>query len=95
MKYAMVTAINGAKKRLKIATELKSIAATLAPTVAKRTNRKTRSRFNKSVIFTGRGHSSEARVLQVSSRGAACRAWERLDRGDMTSRQKQKPQEIC
>jgi hypothetical protein len=36
-----ITAINGPKNRLKIATELKSIAATLAPTVAKRTNRKT------------------------------------------------------
>jgi len=71
MKYAMVTETSGAKKRLKIATELRSIAATLAPTVAKRTNRKTRSRFNKSVIFTGRAHSSELRVLQVRQRGAA------------------------
>ena len=71
MKYAMVTATNGAKKRLKIATELKSIAATLAPTVAKRTNRKTRSRFNKSVIFTGRAHNSELKVLQVCQRRAA------------------------
>src|SRR5260221_7394576 len=52
MKYATVTASSGGKKRLAIATPPKSITATLPPTVAKRTNRKTRSRFNKSVMFT-------------------------------------------
>jgi hypothetical protein len=73
MKYAMVTATNGAKKRLKMATELKSIAATLAPTVAKRTNRKTLSRSNRSVIFTARPNSSELEVLQVRQWGAVHR----------------------
>jgi hypothetical protein len=69
MKYAMVTATSGAKKRLKMATELKSIAATLAPTVAKRTNRKALSRFKKSGIFTGRAHSSDGHPLQVRQNG--------------------------
>jgi hypothetical protein len=52
MKYAIVTATSGGKKRLKIATPPRSITATVPPTVAKRTNRKTRSRLNNSKMFT-------------------------------------------
>ena len=62
----METATRGSKNRLKTATQLKSTTATLAPTVAKRTNRKTRSRFNKSVMFTARAHSRNLWAAQIT-----------------------------